>query len=95
MLDANGVRILVDFLNLAHLHVTRAHIPTQTNVIEASEDQLTGAAEKEWYFGNKEKERLGPYSFQEVGCERVILFSYSFLFFFILGGSSTLLSNML
>ena len=25
-------------------------------------------SEKEWYFGNKEKERLGPYSFNEVIC---------------------------
>ena len=23
-------------------------------------------SEKEWYYGNKEKERLGPFSFEEV-----------------------------
>ena len=35
-------------------------------MIEASADQIKGAAEKEWYFGNVEKERRGPYSFPEV-----------------------------
>lgn len=37
----------------------------QTNVIEASPD-MKRESEKEWYFGNKDKERLGPYSFDEV-----------------------------
>uniref|UniRef100_H2Z525 J domain-containing protein n=1 Tax=Ciona savignyi TaxID=51511 RepID=H2Z525_CIOSA len=66
VMDANGVRILVDLLSLAHLHTTRAHVPTQRNVIEATAEMLAGAGEKEWYFGNKEKERLGPYSFHEM-----------------------------
>lgn len=42
----------------------------QTNVIEAAPD-CQRESEKEWYFGNAEKERLGPYSYQEVtqtGC---------------------------
>jgi len=69
ILDANGIRALVDLLSLAHLHTTRAHVPTQRNVIEASAEMLARSGEKEWYFGNKEKERLGPYSFQEA-CER-------------------------
>ncbi|XP_078489054.1 dnaJ homolog subfamily C member 13 [Ciona intestinalis] len=66
VLDANGVRILVDLLSMAHLHTTRAHVPTQRNVIEATAEMMSGAGEKEWYFGNKEKERLGPYSFNEM-----------------------------
>ncbi|XP_039252268.2 dnaJ homolog subfamily C member 13-like isoform X1 [Styela clava] len=65
-LDANAIRILVDLLSLAHLHTTRAYVPTQTNVIEGTDEMVAGAAEKEWYFGNKEKERLGPYSFNEM-----------------------------
>jgi len=29
IMDANGVRILVDLLTLAHLHTTRATVPLQ------------------------------------------------------------------
>ena len=29
MMDANGVRVLVDLLTLAHLHTTRATVPLQ------------------------------------------------------------------
>ncbi|CAG5130505.1 unnamed protein product, partial [Candidula unifasciata] len=65
IMDANGVKTLVDLLTLAHLHTTRATVPLQTNVIEASPD-MHRESEKEWYFGNKEKERLGPYSFEEM-----------------------------
>ena len=64
-LDANGVKILVDLVTLAHLHTTRAYTPLQTTAIEASADQRTDT-EKEWYFNNKEKEREGPYSFKEM-----------------------------
>ncbi|XP_064647249.1 dnaJ homolog subfamily C member 13-like isoform X1 [Lineus longissimus] len=65
-LDAHGVKILVDLLTLAHLHTTRATVPMQTNLLEASPDMYSRDTEKEWYFGNKEKERLGPYSYQEM-----------------------------
>ena len=44
----------------------------QTNVIEASPD-MHMESEKEWYFGNAEKERLGPYSYEEVS----IILSYN------------------
>lgn len=64
-MDANGVRLLIDLLTLAHLHVTRATVPMQSNVIEASPD-MRRDTEKEWYYGNAEKEKLGPYSFEEV-----------------------------
>ena len=30
-------------------------------------------SEKEWYYGNKEKERLGPFSFKEVSKTTSIL----------------------
>ncbi len=31
IMDANGVRILVDLLTLAHLHTSRAVVPTQVS----------------------------------------------------------------
>ena len=65
-LDANGMKVLVDLVTLAHLHTSRAYVPTQTTAIEASPDQHTDS-EKEWYFSNKDKQREGPYSFREVG----------------------------
>lgn len=65
IMDANGVKTLVDLLTVAHLHTTRATVPLQTNVIEAGAD-MKRDSEKEWYYGNKEKERLGPFSFEEM-----------------------------
>ncbi|XP_033628714.1 dnaJ homolog subfamily C member 13-like isoform X2 [Asterias rubens] len=65
LLDANGIRVLVDLLTLAHMHTTRATVPTQSNVIEASPD-MERSTEKEWYYGNVERERLGPFSFPEM-----------------------------
>ena len=64
-LDAGGMKILVELVTLAHLHTTRAYVPLQTSAIEASPD-ASRDSEKEWYFGNKVKEREGPYSFKEV-----------------------------
>ena len=61
ILDANGIKVLIDLLTLAHLHTNRAYVPTQTNVIEAAPD-MERETEKEWYYGNK----LGPYSFKEI-----------------------------
>ncbi|XP_074170185.1 dnaJ homolog subfamily C member 13 [Rhinolophus sinicus] len=65
LMDSNGVRILVDLLTLAHLHVSRATVPLQSNVIEAAPD-MKRESEKEWYFGNADKERSGPYGFHEM-----------------------------
>ncbi|XP_069765063.1 dnaJ homolog subfamily C member 13 isoform X1 [Narcine bancroftii] len=65
IMDSTGVRILVDLLTLAHLHTSRATVPLQSNVIEAAPD-MKRESEKEWYFGNADKERLGPYSFEEM-----------------------------
>ncbi|XP_074640124.1 dnaJ homolog subfamily C member 13-like isoform X2 [Tubulanus polymorphus] len=65
LMDANGMKTLVDLLSLAHLHISRAVSPLQSNVIEAGTD-MRRESEKEWYYGNKEKERLGPYSFEEM-----------------------------
>jgi hypothetical protein len=62
ILDAGGIRILVDLLTLAHLHTTRAYVPSQTNVIEASSEMIERDQEKEWYYGQK----VGPFSFKEL-----------------------------
>ncbi|CAG2054418.1 unnamed protein product [Timema podura] len=64
IMDANGVRILVDLLTLAHLHTSRAVVPTQSNVIEAGPNMVR-ESEKEWHYGNS-GERKGPVSFQEM-----------------------------
>ncbi|XP_045611089.2 dnaJ homolog subfamily C member 13 isoform X2 [Procambarus clarkii] len=65
VVDAGGVRILSDLLTLAHLHISRAVMPTQTNVIEASPD-MARDSEKEWYYQGTNKERAGPFSFKEL-----------------------------
>jgi len=75
-MDANGVKTLVDLLTLAHLHTTRATVPLQTNVIEAGAD-MQRESEKEWYYGNKDKERLGPFSYDEV---RLVIWLLLFLY---------------
>ncbi len=64
-LDASGMKIMLDLMNLAHLHTTRAYVPMQTAAIEASPDQARDT-EREWYFSNKDREKEGPYSFKEV-----------------------------
>lgn len=64
ILDMGGIQILVDLMTLAHLHTSRAVIPTQTNVIEAGPG-MTAVEEKEWYY-HSEKGREGPVIFSEV-----------------------------
>ncbi|KAK2561616.1 DnaJ-like protein subfamily C member 13 [Acropora cervicornis] len=66
MMDVNGIRVLVELLTLAHLHTTRAVVPFQSNLLEASPEMMQRDTEKEWYYGNKEKERLGPFSFKDM-----------------------------
>uniref|UniRef100_A0A1I8HXS4 J domain-containing protein n=1 Tax=Macrostomum lignano TaxID=282301 RepID=A0A1I8HXS4_9PLAT len=65
ILDANGVKIIIDFVTLAHLHISRAHTPMQSNILEASPD-MRRPGEKEWYYGSSAKERCGPFSFDEL-----------------------------
>lgn len=59
-------------MTLAHLHTSRAVVPTQTNVIEGSAQ--TGEGDREWYYniehGDK-VQRNGPVSFQQAS---VLLF---------------------
>ena len=45
----------------------------KSNLLEASPEMMQRDSEKEWYYGNKEKERLGPFSFKEVSVEASFL----------------------
>lgn len=65
IINSKGIKVLVDLLTLAHMHTSRASLHTQTNVIEAP-PELQISNEKEWYYGNVERERLGPFSFHEM-----------------------------
>ncbi|KAF7280153.1 hypothetical protein GWI33_006329 [Rhynchophorus ferrugineus] len=64
LLDVNGVKILVDLITLAHLHITRAMIPTQTNVIEAGPNMKI-EQKKEWHY-NTEEGGKGPITLDEM-----------------------------
>ncbi|KAJ8925386.1 hypothetical protein NQ315_009217 [Exocentrus adspersus] len=64
LLDVGGIQILVDLMTLAHLHTSRAMVPTQTNVIEAGPGMKL-VQEKEWFY-NTEKGREGPVNFNEL-----------------------------
>lgn len=48
-IDANGVRCLVDLVTLSHLHTSRATTPSQTFMLEASQEQQN-REEPEWYY---------------------------------------------
>lgn len=64
IIDAKGIIVFVDLLTLAHLHISRAVVPTQSNVIEAGQN-MTYDNEKEWYYGTGD-ERKGPVTFSEL-----------------------------
>ncbi len=66
LIQANGIKILVDLLPLAHLHTTRAVMANQSMAIEASSDSTKEMQEKEWYYRNGDEERSGPVSFAEL-----------------------------
>lgn len=72
MIEAGGVKVLMDLATLAHLHVSRAHTPLQTNVIEASADQISGDSEKEWHVSMADKSSSGPHSFEEVSRKLIL-----------------------
>ena len=46
------------------MYVTRAVVPTQTQAIESVTIEKGG--EKEWYYGNADKERNGPVGFTDI-----------------------------
>jgi len=67
IMDAGGVRVLIDLLTLAHLHVSRATVPTQSNVIEATPEMMAEAGDsKEWYYESADKDKKGPISLKDL-----------------------------
>uniref|UniRef100_A0A183FR65 GYF_2 domain-containing protein n=1 Tax=Heligmosomoides polygyrus TaxID=6339 RepID=A0A183FR65_HELPZ len=68
LISAAILPILVDLAVLAHLHVQRAKVQNQTNVIEASAEQISEGNSEEWYYatGDSNKEQLGPFSFEKM-----------------------------
>lgn len=64
--DSNGIFILIDLATLSHLHVNRAVIPTQSNVIEASSEMMKGSMEKEWHVQEKATENDSTLSFLDL-----------------------------
>ena len=55
----------------------------QSNVIEAAPD-MRRDSEKEWYYGNADKERLGPYSFEEVISDMILSFILTFSLYLLM-----------
>jgi len=64
LVGCGGLKVLVDLLTLAHLHTSRAVIPTQSNVIEAGEGMERTDC-PEWYY-MRGGEKLGPVGFKEL-----------------------------
>ena len=48
LIQANGVKILLDLVPLAHLHTSRAIMSSQSMAIEASAESTEDSQEKEW-----------------------------------------------
>lgn len=62
-LDENGINVLVDFLSLSHLHVSRARHVIQSNVLESGRDEnALEDQEREWHYGTSEQSK-GPVTF--------------------------------
>ncbi|ULU09193.1 hypothetical protein L5515_000042 [Caenorhabditis briggsae] len=66
LIIANVLPLLVDLCVLAHLHVQRAKVQNQTNVIEASAEQMAEGGSEEWYYHDKEAKQVGPLSFEKM-----------------------------
>ncbi|CAI5438006.1 unnamed protein product [Caenorhabditis angaria] len=66
LIVANILPYLVDLCVLAHLHVQRAKVQNQTNVIEASAEQISEGGSEEWFYTDKESQRVGPLSFEKM-----------------------------
>uniref|UniRef100_T1HV01 J domain-containing protein n=1 Tax=Rhodnius prolixus TaxID=13249 RepID=T1HV01_RHOPR len=66
--EANGVPYLVDLMTLAHLHTTRAIIPTQSNLLEFGAD-CDREDENEWHYSisaEDNSKRNQPVSFKKL-----------------------------
>ena len=69
LIAADSLPLLIDIAVLAHLHVNRAKLHGQTNVIEAAKGTVESeeSEPKEWYYNDKQGQRQGPISFRKVG----------------------------
>lgn len=65
LIAADSLPLLIDIAVLAHLHLNRAKLYGQTNVIEDSVRNEENEP-KEWYYNDKNGQRQGPYSFRKV-----------------------------
>ncbi|KAK9497827.1 hypothetical protein O3M35_003746 [Rhynocoris fuscipes] len=65
--EAHGVPHLVDLMTLAHLHTSRAIVPSQSNLLEFGADTAR-EDEKEWHFSNGSEDigRSQPVSFKQL-----------------------------
>ena len=61
---ASGFNILLELITLAHLHTSRAVIPTQTQAIEGFD--IEKGHKREWYYRKEAKDRNGPVGFSEL-----------------------------
>ena len=61
---ASGFNILLELITLAHLHTSRAVIPTQTQAIEGFE--IEKGHKREWYYRKEAKDRNGHVGFSEL-----------------------------
>uniref|UniRef100_A0A915KDM6 Uncharacterized protein n=1 Tax=Romanomermis culicivorax TaxID=13658 RepID=A0A915KDM6_ROMCU len=68
MIKYQNFKYLIDIACLLHMcpSTHKVRVPNQSNLIEASPDSQFGRDVQEWYFSDKNKERSGPYSFQEM-----------------------------
>ncbi|KAL1502231.1 hypothetical protein ABEB36_007404 [Hypothenemus hampei] len=64
LIDVGGAKILVDLMTLAHLHISRAVIHTQTNVIAAGPN-MTIEQKPEWHY-NTDEGRKGPITLDQL-----------------------------
>lgn len=77
-LEADGVRVVTDLACLAHLHISRAPVPTATNVLKADAESAEaaeggGATQREWWIWQRKAANSktggasdGPFTFAEV-----------------------------
>lgn len=73
-LEADGVRVVTDLACLAHLHTSRAPVPTATNVLKGDSEKPDaaeggGTTQREWWYwktGDPKGSSEGPFTFAEV-----------------------------
>ncbi|KAK0425897.1 hypothetical protein QR680_009446 [Steinernema hermaphroditum] len=62
MINGGALSLLVDLASLAHLHVSRATLKNQSNVIESGRDRDSEGT-PEWYYYDKKGDKQGPVTY--------------------------------